>query len=78
MRSISSPTSLIALPEDRPALRYLAKVRWPVLLVALALSAAGLATIHSASSELATDYMAPQAFWVALGLLAFLVGFALD
>ena len=78
MRPISSPTSLLALPEDRPALRYLAKVRWPVLLAALALAAAGLATIHSASSELSVDYMPRQAIWVVLGLGAFLVGFALD
>ena len=78
MRPISSPASIVALPEDRPALRYLAKVRWPVLLVALALAAAGLATIHSASSELSVDYMPRQAAWVGLGLVAFLVGFALD
>jgi rod shape determining protein RodA len=78
MRSISSPTSIVALPEDRPALRYLAKVRWPVLLVALALAGAGLATIHSASSELSVDYMPRQMIWVALGLVAFLVGFGVD
>ncbi len=78
MRSISSPSSIVALPEDRPALRYLAKVRWPILLVALALAGAGLATIHSASSELSVDYMPRQAIWVALGLVAFLVGFGVD
>lgn len=78
MRSISSQSSIVALPEDRPALRYLAKVRWLVLLVALALSVAGLATIHSASSELSADYMPRQAIWVALGLVAFLVAFGVD
>jgi rod shape determining protein RodA len=78
MRPISSPTSLVALPEDRPALRYLAKVRWLLLLVALALATAGLATIHSASSELAVDYMPRQAVWVTLGLVAFLIGFGVD
>jgi rod shape determining protein RodA len=78
MRSISSQRSIVALPEDRPALRYLAKVRWLVLLVALALAAAGLATIHSARSELSVDYMPRQAIWVALGLVAFLVGFGVD
>ena len=66
MKPISSPT-IAALPEDRPALRYLAKVRWLMLLVALALASAGLATIHSASSELSVDYMPRQAVWVALG-----------
>jgi len=78
MRSISSQSSIVALPEDRPALRYLAKVRWMVLLVALALAVAGLATIHSASSELSVDYMPRQAIWVTLGLVAFLVGFGVD
>jgi rod shape determining protein RodA len=78
MRSTSSTSSIAALPEDRPALRYLTKVRWPVLLVALALSVAGLATIHSASSELASDYMPRQAIWVALGLVAFLVALGVD
>ena len=78
MRPISSPTSVVALPEDRPVLRYLAKVRWLVLVVALALAAAGLATIHSASSELAVDYMPRQAVWVTLGLVAFLIGFVVD
>ena len=78
MRPISSPSAIVALPEDRPALRYLAKVRWPLLLVAVALAAVGLATIHSASSELSTDYMPRQAAWVALGLVAFLVGFGVD
>ena len=78
MKPISSPSSIVALPEDRPALRYLAKVRWLLLLVALALASAGLATIHSASSELSFDYMPRQAVWVALGLVAFLVGLAVD
>ncbi len=49
-----------------------------MLLVALALAGAGLATIHSASSELSVDYMPRQAVWVALGLIAFLVGFGVD
>ncbi len=78
MRPISSPIAIVALPEDRPALRYLAKVRWLVLVVALALSGIGLATIHSASSELPVDYLPRQAVWVALGLVAFLLGFAVD
>ncbi len=78
MRPISGPTAVVALPEDRTALRYLAKVRWVVLAVALALSAIGLATIHSASSELPIDYLPRQAAWVALGLLAFLAGFVVD
>ena len=78
MRSISGSSSIVALPEDRPTLRYLAKVRWLMLLVALALATAGLATIHSASSELSVDYMPRQAIWVVLGLVVFMVGFGVD
>ena len=70
--------AIAALPEDRTLWRYLAKVRWVVLVVALALSAVGLATIHSASSELAIDYLPRQAVWVLVGLAVFLIGFTLD
>ncbi len=78
MRPITGPLPVVSLPEDRPRLRYLAKVRWLLLAVAVALSAIGLATIHSASSELPVDYLPRQAVWVAIGLVAFLVAFAID
>jgi rod shape determining protein RodA len=56
----------------------LAGVRWAMLVAALLLSVIGLATVHSASSELALDYLPRQALWVGVGLLVFLVSFSLD
>jgi rod shape determining protein RodA len=49
-----------------------------MLLVALLLALVGLATIHSASSELATDYSPRQALWVGIGVLVFFVAFLFD
>jgi rod shape determining protein RodA len=58
--------------------RHLADVRWMLLLAALLLAAVGLATVHSASSELTIDYLPRQAVWVGVGLLALVVMFAID
>ena len=49
-----------------------------MLAAALVLVLVGLATIHSASSELAVDYLPRQAIRIALGLLAFAVVFTID
>lgn len=79
MRSTSGTLSTVAsLPDERPALRKLAGVRWGLLVAALMLSALGLATVHSASAEMATDYLPRQALWVGIGLLVFGVVFSLD
>ena len=51
---------------------------WLMLLSALALSLIGLATVHSASSELPVDYTPRQASWLALGLLVMVVLFLID
>lgn len=64
--------------EDRPLLRHLAEVRWTLLLAALMLAAVGLATVHSASSELALDYFPRQAGWIGAGLVAALVVLGFD
>lgn len=69
---------LTALPEERTNLRYLANVRWGVLAAALALAVIGLATIHSASSELAVDYLPRQGLRLLIGLAAFVVVFSID
>jgi rod shape determining protein RodA len=53
-------------------------VRWLTLLAALMLSAIGLATIRSASAEMTIDYLPRQLVWVAVGLLVFLIVFAID
>jgi len=68
----------LTLADDRPLLRHLADVRWVLLALALLLAAIGLATVHSASSELAVDYLPRQAVWVALGLLALFAALGVD
>lgn len=79
MRSTSGTYSTVtSLRDERPLLRMLAGVRWAMLVAALLLSVIGLATVHSASSELAIDYLPRQALWVGVGLLVFLVTFTLD
>ncbi len=75
MRATS--TSL-TLAEDRPLLRQLADVRWTLLATAMLLAVVGLATVHSASSELASDYFPRQAVWVGLGLIAFAAMLGID
>ncbi len=72
MRSISPALSLA---EERPLLRRVGRVRWGLLASALLLAAVGVVTVHSASSELAIDYLPRQLAWVTLGLVA--CGFAL-
>lgn len=79
MRATSGTFSALAtLREERPALRHLARVRWGLLFAAVLLSLIGLVTVHSASSEMSTDYLPRQLVWVFLGLAAFLVTFAID
>ena len=56
----------------------LAGVRWAMLVAALLLSVIGLATVHSASSEMTIDYLPRQALWLGVGLMVFLVSFSLD
>jgi rod shape determining protein RodA len=79
MRSISSPISAVtSLSEDRASLRHLSLIDWGIFLSALLLSAIGIATVHSASSELAVDYLPRQALWVAVGVVVLLVVFSID
>ena len=65
-------------PEEPRALRHLAGVRWGLLASAIVLALVGLATVHSASSELGVDYLPRQALRIILGLLAFAVAFSID
>ena len=79
MRSTSGTFSSVAsLPDERPALRMLAGVRWGMLVAALLLSAVGLVTVNSASAELGIDYLPRQALWVGLGLVVFVISFSFD
>lgn len=79
MRSISRQISpLQLLPEEKPQWRLLSSFNGGLLLSALLLAAAGLLTVHSASSELAVDYLPRQLVWVAIGLGLMLAGIAID
>ncbi len=71
-------TVLASFPDQQLTLRHLSGVRWGLLASAILLALVGLATIHSASSELALDYLPKQALRIVLGLLAFAVAFSLD
>ncbi len=79
MRSTSARlTTLATFPYEQLTLRHLGGVRWGLLASAITLALIGLATVHSASSELALDYLPKQALRIVLGLLAFTVAFSLD
>ncbi len=80
MRSTSARlTALVAtFPDQQLRLRHLGGVRWGLLASAITLALVGLATVHSASSELALDYLPKQALRIVLGLLAFGVAFSFD
>ena len=60
------------------AMRRLGGIHWGLLVAALLLSLAGMATVHSASAELATDYLPRQALWVVVGLALAAVSMAVD
>lgn len=78
MSDTSTASTSISAAPARLSLRHLATVRWGLLAAALLLSAIGLATVHSASTELATDFLPRQAVWVGLSLVAFALAFSLD
>lgn len=76
MRLSSNPISAsLPIPDSRPRLAALASIRWGLLAVVVALSAIGLATVHSASAESPIDYLYRQAVWVAVGWAAMVVVF---
>lgn len=80
MTSFSKPIPGIgpSLVDDSSPLRRLGNVHWGPLLAAFLLSAIGLATIHSASTELPIDHLPKQALWVLVGCLALVVIFSVD
>jgi rod shape determining protein RodA len=80
MRPTSGPISAITSRSEAAgaSLAHLAEVRWGLLAATLLLAAIGLATVHSASSELATDYLPRQLVWVAVGLVLLLVSMSVD
>ncbi len=79
MRSTSARlTALATFPDEQLTLRHLGGVRWGLFASAIMLALIGLATVHSASSELAQDYLPRQALRIVLGLIAFAVAFSFD
>lgn len=78
MSDFSTASTSISAAPARLSLRHLATVRWGLLAAALLLAAVGLATVHSASAELAADFLPRQAVWVGLGLVVFAVAFSVD
>jgi rod shape determining protein RodA len=71
-------SGILRRPDERPGLGRLSNVRWSLLLVALALSVVGAATVHSASAELPVDYLPRQATWVAIGVVLLALVFSVD
>src|SRR6185295_15493733 len=65
-------------PEEGPRFRLLSSIDGGLVLAALLLAALGLATVHSASSELPVDYFPRQAAWVAVGLVLMVAAMSLD
>jgi rod shape determining protein RodA len=79
MRSFSRTIpSVPAFSEEKPRLRLLSSIDGGLLLSILLLAAIGLATVHSASSELVLDYLPRQAAWVGIGLVLLLAVMAID
>ena len=79
MRSISNSSASLTRPRlEERVLGGSGNVAWSMLLCSVLLSVVGAATIHSASSELAIDYLPRQMVWLALGLAAFVLGILLD
>jgi len=76
--NISRPLSNAASPEERQPLAHLAAIDGGLAFAALLLAAVGLATVHSASSELAVDYLPRQAIWVGIGLVLLLAAMSID
>ena len=48
-------------------------VAWMLFGTAILLALVGIATVHSASSELSVNYLPRQLLWAALGLLSFVI-----
>jgi rod shape determining protein RodA len=79
MRSISRTTSILpALSEEKPRFRVLSSIDGGLVMAALLLATVGLATVHSASSEMVTDYLPRQLVWVGLGVGLLLLAMAVD
>ena len=78
MRDISGRFPSLGIPEERPLLRRLPTLAWGLPACAVLLAVIGLTVVRSASTELAVDYLPRQAAWVGVGILAMVLGFAIN
>jgi rod shape determining protein RodA len=79
MQSISKSISIQPLAEEKPRpLRHLSSIDLGLALSALLLAAIGLATVHSASSEMPVDYFPRQAAWVGIGFVLLVIAMSID
>ena len=79
MRSISRPTSILpTFSDEKPRFRVLSSIDGGLVLAALLLATVGLATVHSASAEMVTDFLPRQLVWVGLGVGLLLLAMAID
>jgi len=79
MQNISKSISIQPLAEERPQpLRHLSSIDLGLALSALLLAAIGLATVHSASSEMPVDYFPRQFGWVGIGFVLLVIAMSID
>lgn len=78
MKSFSRSIAVPSLPEEKPRLRAISSIDGGLVLAALCLAMIGLATVHSASSEMTTDYLPRQAAWIGLGVILLVMALAVD
>ena len=69
---------MASLAEEKPALRHLSSIDGGLVMSVLLLSAIGLATVHSASSEMPVDYLPRQALWLGVGVLLLVAAMSID
>lgn len=68
----------LRVPEERPAFRNLSGMDWALVASAMLLAVIGTATVHSASSAMAVDYMPRQALWVGIGVILMVIAAAVN
>jgi rod shape determining protein RodA len=69
---------MATLTEEKPAIRHLSSIDGGLVMSVLLLSAIGLATVHSASSEMPVDYLPRQALWLGIGVLLLVAAMSID
>jgi len=78
MKSSGTIAAIGSRPDERNPIRALATIRWGLLVAAVLLAVIGVATVHSASSEMTIDYLPRQGLRIGVGLLVCLLAFGID